>query len=56
MEPQISIVIPVYNVELYLERMLQSVATQSFDDFEAIIVDDCSTDKSGDIIKKILPE
>lgn len=51
MEPQISIVIPVYNVELYLERMLQSVATQSFDDFEAIIIDDCSTDKSGDIIK-----
>lgn len=43
----ISIIVPVYNVEQYLSRCLESIINQTFSDFEAIIVDDGSTDKSG---------
>lgn len=44
-----SIIVPVYNVELYLEECLESILKQSFRDFELIIVDDGSTDSSGEI-------
>ena len=44
-----SILIPVYNVELYLQQCLDSVVNQSFHDYEVIIVDDGSTDNSGKI-------
>lgn len=47
--PVISVIIPVYNVEQYLRRCLDSVQAQTFDDFEAILVDDGSTDNSGAI-------
>ena len=50
--PTISVIIPVYNVEPYLEECLQSVAAQTFRDFEAIVVDDGSTDGSGAIAEK----
>lgn len=43
----ISVVIPVYNVEPYLRRNLDSIMAQGGDDFELILVDDGSTDKSG---------
>ncbi len=46
-KPLISVVVPVYNVELYLDRCVKSVLSQSFNDFELILVDDGSTDKSG---------
>lgn len=42
--PFFSIVMPVYGVADYLEQTLQSVAAQTFDDFEVILVDDCSPD------------
>lgn len=45
-----SIIIPVFNKELYIERCLQSVLDQSIDDFELIVVDDGSTDTSVDKI------
>ena len=45
----ISIIIPVYNVENYLIECLDSVAKQTYTDFEAILVDDGSTDNSGAI-------
>lgn len=44
-----SILIPVYNVERYLEQCLDSVINQSFKDFEIILIDDGSTDNSGKI-------
>lgn len=42
-----SVLIPVYNVEQYLEECLQSIFCQTYQNFEVIIVDDGSTDKSG---------
>lgn len=47
--PTISIIVPVYNVENYLPTCLQSILNQTFKDFEAILVDDGSTDTSGSI-------
>ncbi len=47
--PLISIIIPIYNAELYLEQCLKSVLSQSFSAYEAILVDDGSTDTSLDI-------
>ena len=49
--PKISIIIPVYNVENYLERCLISVLNQNLTDIEIILVDDGSTDSSRDICK-----
>ena len=45
----VSIIIPVYNVEKYIRQCLDSVLAQTFTDFEAILVDDCSPDSSGAI-------
>lgn len=47
--PQISIIVPVYNVEPYLERCVNSIIAQTYKDFELILVDDGSTDNSGRI-------
>jgi glycosyltransferase involved in cell wall biosynthesis len=45
--PALSIIIPVYNVEKYIFNCLRSISSQTFEDFEALIVDDGSTDNSG---------
>ena len=45
--PKISIIVPVYNVDLYLRKCLDSIIAQTYQDWEAILVDDGSTDKSG---------
>ena len=45
-QPQISILVPVYNVEPYLEQCLDSLSCQSFSNIEIICVDDGSTDQS----------
>lgn len=47
--PKISIIVPVYKVEKYLRRCLDSIANQSFTDWECILVDDGSPDNSGKI-------
>lgn len=44
-----SVVIPLYNKEMYIKETLDSVKTQSFRDFEVIVVNDSSTDKSLNI-------
>lgn len=44
--PIVSIIVPVYNVEAYLSRCLESIVAQTFRDFECILVDDGSTDSS----------
>lgn len=48
-QPLISIIIPIYNVEAYLERCLTSVAKQDYQNLEVILVDDGSIDDSGAI-------
>lgn len=45
----ISVIVPVYNVEPYLKHCLASIAAQSYHNLEIILVDDCSTDGSGEI-------
>ena len=50
--PKFSIVIPVYNVEKFIKRTLDSIKSQTFKDYEVIVVNDGSTDKSMDICKK----
>ena len=48
-KPQISIIVPVYNVEKYLRQCLDSITAQTFTDWECILVDDGSKDNSGSI-------
>lgn len=45
--PTISVIVPVYNVEKYLRRCIDSVLVQTFTDFELLLIDDGSKDKSG---------
>ena len=47
--PVISVIGPVYNVEPYLAQCINSILSQSFEDFEVLLVDDGSKDKSGAI-------
>lgn len=49
MSKLVSIIVPVYNAEKYIARCIESILDQSFGDFELILVDDGSTDKSGEI-------
>ena len=57
MEPKISIIVPVYNVEQYLERCVESLMNQSYKNIEILLINDGSTDNSGklcDTIKKMV--
>lgn len=51
---KVSIIIPVYNVASYIEACIQSVFNQTYKNIEIIIVDDCGTDNSMEIIEKII--
>lgn len=48
----LSVIIPVYNVEKYLERCIESVLVQNYNSYEIILVDDGSTDSSPIICDK----
>ena len=43
----ISIIVPIYNVEKYIERCLESVYNQTYPNIEVILVNDCTPDKSA---------
>ena len=53
MNTLISVIIPVYNVVKYLERCVESVINQTYSDLEIILVDDGSTDGSGELCEKL---
>ena len=49
--PKISVIIPVYNTEKYLHRCLDSVFSQTYQDYEVICINDCSPDGSASILR-----
>ncbi|MEG2305587.1 MAG: glycosyltransferase family 2 protein [Lachnospiraceae bacterium] len=51
--PFFSIVMPVYNVEKYIEKAVESIRNQTYTEWELILVDDCSLDNSGKIAKEL---
>src|SRR5436305_11764547 len=51
MSPAVSVLMPVYNAQRYIAAAVQSILDQTFTDFELIVVDDGSTDRSGDILR-----
>jgi glycosyltransferase involved in cell wall biosynthesis len=54
--PKISLIIPVYGVEQYIERCCVSVFEQTYNNFEIIFVNDCSKDMSADIVFKVIEQ
>lgn len=56
MKPEISIIVPVYNVEKYLIRCVESLKNQTLQNLEIILIDDGSTDHSGKICDKLQKE
>jgi len=54
--PMVSVIMPVYNAELFLNQTIDSILNQDFKDFEFLICDDCSTDKSLSVINSYSDE
>ena len=54
--PKVSVIIPVYGVEKYIERCVRSLFDQTLDDIEYLFIDDCTPDKSIDILRQVLEE
>ena len=50
--PKVSVIVPVYNVEKYIDKCLKSLVTQTLHDIEIICVDDCGADNSMTIVRK----
>jgi len=49
---KVSIIIPVYNVEAYIEDCIASVMAQDYEQLEVLVVDDCTPDQSISIVEK----
>lgn len=49
-----SIVIPMYNVEKYIHQCIQSILSQTYQNFEVIVIDDGSSDNSSKIVDEII--
>ncbi len=56
MNPKVSVIIPAYNTEAYIEKAIKSALDQTFNDIEVIVVDDASTDKTVEIAKSFIDE
>ena len=50
--PKISVIVPAYNVEKYLDRCIKSILDQKFDDFEVLLIDDGAQDSTSQICDK----
>lgn len=53
---KVSILVPVYGVEKYIERCARSLFEQTYDNIEYIFVDDCTKDRSIEILQKVLED
>lgn len=56
MKPLVSVIVPVYNVEKHIARCARSIFSQTYENLEIVVVNDCTPDKSIDILKSILNE
>ena len=56
MNDLISVILPVYNGERFLAQSIESVIAQKYDNWELVILDDCSTDATPNIIQKYAKE
>ncbi len=56
MKPAVSVIIPVYRAERYMERCARGLFGQTLDDVEYIFVDDCTPDRSFDVLRSVLDE
>lgn len=54
--PKVSIIIPIYNVEQYIERCARSLFEQSLESLEFIFINDCTPDKSIEVLEKVADE
>ena len=54
--PLVTVIIPMYNAEKYVAQCLQSLIDQTFQDFDVIVVNDCSTDNSVAEVQKFIPK
>ena len=54
--PLVSIIVPIYNVETYIEQCCRSVFEQTYDNCEFFFVDDCGTDRSMEILYGLIEE
>src|SRR5690625_6336359 len=52
--PLLTVVIPLYNVELYVADAIGSILNQEFDDYEIIVINDGSQDRSVDVVKQMM--
>ena len=55
MSPAVSVIIPLYNAENFIRQCLVSVLASEFEDYEVILIDDCSTDNGVEEVEKLLP-
>ncbi|RCJ20653.1 glycosyl transferase [Nostoc sp. ATCC 43529] len=56
MNPKVSVIIPAYNTEAYIEKAIKSALEQTLNDIEVIVVDDASSDKTVEIAKSFIDE
>lgn len=54
--PKISVIVPVYGVERYMERCARSLFEQTLDDMEFLFIDDCTPDKSVEVLREVLED
>ena len=52
-KPTVSVILPVYNAELFIEDAVKSIQNQTLTDWELLIVDDCSTDQTREVLTKL---
>lgn len=55
-QPKISVIIPVYGVEKYIERCARSLFEQTLDNIEYIFIDDCTPDRSIDVLRRVIED